>query len=618
MRDPLFPYYERELDFIRHSVEEFARRYPAAAGRLLLGPGQSDDPHVERLIEAFALIAGRIRLKLDDEFPELTEGMLGVLYPHYTAPIPSMALAQFTLDPSRAQLPHGFEIAPGSRLRTHPIHGLPCRYRTGGPTTIWPIRLVEARFLLPPLPVNDDSFSGAGAALFLKFEALGGLQFSEMSLETLPIFLEDDLETVAALYELFFSAAITVLIRDPDAGSEQRPFRLEPDEAIRQFGFDNDQGLLPYPDHAFPGYRLLSEFFAFPEKFQFVELSFMKQERRANFGRRLEVIILFDRGSAKLEHRVSAQTFQLGCAPVVNLFEKTAEPIPLDRKRFEYRVVPDVVHKDGMEIYSIDRVEGVDPSSGTSPYRPFFAFGPSVKNASPAMWYAVRRSSTIIDDPGTEVELSIVDMDFRPTDPGDRTLIVWTTCTNRDLPSKLRAVGALPQFEVEMAAPFSEVRCLRGPTSSIRPPLQQGAYWRLISHLNLNHLSLSNPSSGLEALQELLQLYVFNSGDLGLYRREAAIAAGLIGGITGLEARRVLRRVSDEEYGGFARGIEVTVEFDEEHYIGTGVILFASVLERFFGLYASINSFTQLVARLKRADTIIKRWPPRSGSRPLI
>src|SRR6516164_3155927 len=110
MSDVLYPYFERELTFIRQFAQEFASQYPAAAGRLLLEPNQSRDPHVERLIESFALLAGRIHHKLDDEFPELTDALLGILYPHYLAPIPSMAVLQFELDPEQSQLPNGFLI----------------------------------------------------------------------------------------------------------------------------------------------------------------------------------------------------------------------------------------------------------------------------------------------------------------------------------------------------------------------------------------------------------------------------------------------------------------------------------------------------------------------------
>src|SRR5438445_4178777 len=118
MSEALYPYYERELLFIRQLAQEFAKRYPAAAGRLLLEPARSADPHVERLIEAFALLAGRVHHKLDDEFPELTDGLLNVLYPHYLAPVPSCLVAQFVADPARTPPAGGFTIPRHSEVAT--------------------------------------------------------------------------------------------------------------------------------------------------------------------------------------------------------------------------------------------------------------------------------------------------------------------------------------------------------------------------------------------------------------------------------------------------------------------------------------------------------------------
>src|SRR5262249_23517455 len=162
MSATLFPYYERELLFIRQLSQEFAKKYPAAAGRLLLEPNRSTDPHVERLIEAFALVAGRIHHKLDDEFPELTDALLGVLYPHYLAPIPSVAILEFPVGPARGQLPTGFPIERHSKLHTHPVNGLPCRYSTCYPVTLWPVGLTSARLQPPPFPLRNPAASENG------------------------------------------------------------------------------------------------------------------------------------------------------------------------------------------------------------------------------------------------------------------------------------------------------------------------------------------------------------------------------------------------------------------------------------------------------------------------
>ncbi len=219
MSQALFPYYERELSFIRQMSQEFARRYPAAAGRLLLEPTHSGDPHIERMIESFALLAGRVRHKLDDEFPELTDALLGVMYPHYLAPVPSMALVQFELDPTLGELPDGFEIAQHSVLRTAPVGNMRCQFRTGYPVTLWPITLERARLQSPPFPPEYRPPRRTATAIRLEFRCDADLTFDALSLEKLRIFLQGDSYVVATLYELLFNHTTQVMFRSLDEGT---------------------------------------------------------------------------------------------------------------------------------------------------------------------------------------------------------------------------------------------------------------------------------------------------------------------------------------------------------------------------------------------------------------
>ena len=619
MSGTLYGYYERELSFIRRMAHEFAGQYPAAAGHLLLEPNRSVDPHVERLIESFALIAGRIRHKLDDEFPELTDALLGVLYPHYLAPIPSMAVVQLEVDAKQAQSPRGFTVARGSRLRTQPVGDLACKFRTGYPVTLWPIRVAEARLAQPPFPPGVEPPPRAAAVLRLRLECRGGAAFANLAIDRLRLFLDGERPLVAGLYELIFNHAIRVVLRPADAGADgPAPIAMDAGDCLAQVGFEREEGLLPYPNQSFPGYRLLTEFFTFPEKFQFLDLKGLDAAGRAGYPARLEVLIYLDRTAAGLEQRVNAETFRLGCTPAVNLFEQTAEPIPLTQTRSRYRIVPDVAHPQGMEVYSVDAVTATDPDSRrTTTFQPFYSFRHGADRAAQqAFWYASRGPSVGPDDRGTEVSLGLVDLQFSPKLPAESTLVVWTTCTNRDLPARLHELGERLDFTLEAAAPVDRVRCLRSPTVPLRPPPRRGAYWRLVSHLSLNHLSLGDEVEGCEALREILRLYDFSDPEAG--ESMAAVNRQLIDGIIALGSRRVVGRLGDPAAGGFCRGTEITVEFDEQKYVGTGVFLFACILERFFALYASINSFTQLIATTKQGEGPFRRWPPRAGDQPMI
>ncbi|MGE3803102.1 MAG: type VI secretion system baseplate subunit TssF [Gemmataceae bacterium] len=617
MSEALFPYYERELLFIRQLAQEFARQYPAAAGRLLLEPNRSTDPHVERLIESFALLSGRIHHKLDDEFPELTDALLGVLYPHYLAPIPSMAIVQFELDPSRAQLPNGFRIEQHSRLHTQPVGDLPCKFRTGYPVTLWPVRLTAARLIPPPFPPELRAPPRTAAILRMQFECQAEMNFTTLNLDKLRFYLVGENQFCASLYEHLFNHVLQVEFRSLERSSTP-PVQLRPEDCLHQVGFERDESLLPYPNQSFPGYRLLTEFLTFPSKFLFFDLGGWDQLRRTGFARRAEAVFYLRHTETGLEQGVSAETFRTGCTPVVNLFEQVAEPIPLTRSRYEYRIVPDVAHQFGMEVYSIDEVTSTDPVTGkTTLYQPFYSFKHGRdRNNTTAFWYGSRRPSLTEGDRGTEVYLNLVDLKFTPTVPAEAVLVVRTTCTNRELPLRLQRAGEALSFELESAAPLARIRCLRSPSAPLRAPMRRGAYWKLVSHLSLNHLSLSDPLEGREALQEILRLYDFSDPESG--QQQSAVIRQLIDGIVSVSSRRVVGRTGGPTASGFARGVEVTVEFDEQKYVGTGMFLFASVLERFLGMYASINSFSQLIARSKQGEGYIKKWPPRAAEQVLL
>jgi type VI secretion system protein ImpG len=421
MSDALFPYYEGELLFIREMAKEFARQYPAAASRLLLEQGRSVDPHVERLIESFALLTGRVRAKLDDEFPELTDALLNVLYPHYLTPIPSLAVVQFDLDLVRSKPPDGYAIPKGSNLQTQPVGDVRCRYRTCYPTTLWPVTLKEAKLQPPPWPQGTAAPARALAALRLRFEAPPEMPFGKQSLQRLRLYLHGDGALISTLYELIFNHTLQVAYRFPDVKNAP-PVVLDPPQCIFPVGFEANEGILAYPPQAFLGYRLLTEYFAFPNKFLFVDLGGWDRLRAAGAGKQVEVVLFLNRTLNRLEQLLDASMFRLGCTPVVNLFEHTGEPIPLTQLKYEYKIVPDVAQPTGFEVDSIETVTGASPA-GDRAYQPFYSFrhGGDRTNRQ-AFWYMTRQEAVREGDRGTDVYLNLVDLAFKPAQPADSVL----------------------------------------------------------------------------------------------------------------------------------------------------------------------------------------------------
>lgn len=618
MSDVLFPYYERELVYIRQLAEEFAKKHPAAAGRLMLEPNRSGDPHVERLIESFAFLAGRVHRKLDDEFPELTDALLHVLYPHYLAPIPSLGVVQFALDEAQTQLPQGFTIPRGSTLLSQAVGDLRCKFRTAYPVTLWPLECARAQWQTPPFTSGLSPPPRTAAALRLTFRMLGPLTVGQLDLDWLRLCLYGDNYAVAFLYELLSNHATQVLYRAADAPEPRRSVARPAAEVVRPVGFEPDEALLPYPPQAHPAYRLLTEFFAFPQKFHFLDLGGWRQAGPLA-DQQVEVVIFLNRTVKGLETMVEAANFRLGATPIVNLFEQVAEPVTLTQARHEYKILPDVHFPTGKEVYSIDTVTSSNPRTGvTVEYQPFYSLRHGqTRERTNSFWYASRRSSLREHDRGTDVYLVLVDRSYNPRLPAEDVLVVRTTCTNRDIPGQLQALGQDVAFELELAAPLAGISALHSPTPTLRPPLRRGAHWALLSHLSLNHLSLGDPLEGREALQELLRLYDFSDPLVG-QQQLSEVTQQLIEGITALRTRRVTARTSGGPGGGLARGLEITLELDEQKYLATGMYLFGAVLERFFGLYTSINSFTQLQVRTQQREGIIARWPPRAGERPLV
>jgi type VI secretion system protein ImpG len=605
--DPLYSYYETELSFLRSLGAEFAEKYPAVAERLRLSTDQSADPHVERLIEACAFLAARVHQRLDDDFPELTDALLGILYPHYLAPVPSMTIVQFEPDPE--QVPEsGLPIERHTLLYSRKVDEVACRFRTAYPVRLWPLAVAAVD---TPVPGRAETalFRDAKAAIRVRLRLEAGPSLGAFRIESLRFHLDGDPGLVHVLYEALLRRPLGVIVRWDDG----EPVRL-PAESIAQVGFARDEGLLVYPRSAALGYRLLHEYFAFPEKFHFVDVIGLDCLRAAGEARSFELLLLLPEPVEGLDGKLRPDNLKLGCTPAVNLFHQDTSPIRLDHHRVEYPIVPDHRAPYSFEVHTVEDVVATVPGvSGERRFRPFYAIhhGDEV-GADPAFWHATRRASIRRDDEGTDVHLTLVDPAFRPAHlDGIEVLHVRALCSNRDLPARLVFGDQRGDFQVEKVAEVRRTRCLRQPTKPLRPPLRSQSRWRLVSHLSLNHLSVfpdaagSEPGKSASAFREILRLYDF---------AESAVSRQRIEGVVGVEARRATHMLAGV---GPVRGLHVVLQLDESKYAGSGVFLFASVLERFLALYTTINSFTMTEVRTRQREGILKRWPPRTGERYL-
>lgn len=612
MLDGLLPYYEREMSHLRFLGQEFARDYPKIAARLQLEEDNCEDPHVERMIEAFAFLSARIHRKLDDDFPEIVQAFLEVLYPHYLRPTPSFSIVEF--DPGRkSNLTAHYDIPRHTELQSHPVDGTVCRFRTCYDVTVWPLKIANAVFSLLERSVFNGHDKDWVAQLTLDIETFQNVQLHTLELDRLRLFIDGESTLMYHLYELLFNnvARVSVIVHD---GQREREIRLPPD-ALKPVGFHPDEGLIDYSERSFIGYRLLHEYFIFPDKFMFVDITGLQRALVGIEAQRFEIRIAFSNYEqndrlVRLVQNVGPHTFKLGCAPVANLFSQRAEPIKLTHTRPEYAVVPDVRHQHGVEIIAIDRVMRVKKAGRkdeVTTCHPFFEpRGSDIEREHQSYWMT-RRVQTARDAvEGTDLYLRLVDRELELLDASSDTLSLTLTCSNRDLPQMMSFGNAHGDFSLSQAQAVSAIRCLRKPTESMRASLGKGMIWQLVSHLSLNHMSLV--SNGREALLEMLSLYNY---------RNTLATRKQINGITHIESTPVLHRIGHPR-PNFVRGTGITLEMDESQFTGSGIFLFGMLLNHFFGQYCSVNSFTQLTLRSRQRERSVVTWSPRSGEQPLV
>ena len=603
MSDELLPYYEEELEYFRRVAPEFARRHPRIAGRLRMSSADIDDPHVERLIQAVAFLNARTRRKIDDDFPEISQALLQVLYPQYLAPFPSATIVRFALADDQAELTQGFPIRRLSTLETDPVDGEPYRFRTCYPVTLWPVEIVKAGISRASVELPATSWTDqVRARIRIELGSYGRkLPLAAMGFEHLRFFINAPPQIAYPLYEAIFNDTVGIVV---SSGDETRAGRPLDRTCLGFVGFNPDEALVEPLARSFPAYELLTEFFVFPQKFLFFELRGLRDTlRRYSDARSLAIDLCLRRPLDSLERNVNTATFQLGCTPVVNLFRQPAESIELTHRKTEYRVVPDARRPRAYEIHSIDEVTGVSPTKEKLPYAPFYSLTHhrTGDRQVTRFWHATRRAEETDAPDRTEMFVSIVDSQFSPAAQNDWTLDVVTTCLN---PRRLPFGGGQPGFRLDTGGPLLPVECLTAPTKACRPPRESTTLWQLISHLTLNHLSLVSPDGSPDPLREILRLY-----DMA----ESSESQNLIAGLLSVRAHRTSGRPGGLVSAGVCRGLEVTLHFDEDKFSGSGLYLFGAVLERFLGMYTALNSFTRTVITTNRRDGKLCEWPARAG-----
>ncbi len=575
-------YYQDELAYLREIGREFARAYPEAAH--FVGEA-SQDPDVERLLEGFAFLAARVRQKLDDELPEITHDLIEMFWPHYLRPVPSMTVLQFELLPQAARevrvFPRGVEAV------SVPVDGTPCRFRTIYDAPLVPLRLESASLR-----------AEAPAQLRLRLRLPEGVSLKKLDLSSLRLHLAGDAAASRGLY-LCLCRYLKRVWAQPAGGGA--PAALE-GASVRPLGFSAAEAMLPYPAVSLHGFRLLQEYFAFPAKFMFLEATGLGGLAALPPAPTYDLVFEFSRVPEAMPP-VSEANVLLNCAPAVNLFRHTAEPIRLDHERVEYPVRPAGGDAGRFEIYAIDKMTGLVKGSGRSQeYRPLLRFArPPDEDV---LFYRQRVDVSVTGD-GSDLYVSPLPPAAPGALPEVETLSIDLTCTNKQLPSRLQIgdVSTLPGA----AGTIARVRNVMRPTPSIPAPLGGDLHWRLLSHLAVNCMSLAD----LESLRAALGLYHFRAR---VDRQAEQALRHLLQGLQRISARPSVRLLE----GSPVRGVSVEVDLDETHFGGEGeAYLFGAVLNEVFAQFVTVNAFSRLSVRgVKYGE--VHQWPARIGDRFIL
>jgi type VI secretion system protein ImpG len=622
--DPrLLRYYNQELRYLREMGGEFAREFPKIAGRLGMEGMEVADPYVERLIEGCAFLAARVQLKQDAEFPHLSQRLLDMVCPNLAAPIPSMLVAQFEpiADPN---LVSGFKVPRGSPL-TGPETALSptrCEFRTAQDVTLLPIKVAAVEYFLnasdlplSTLPLPERPRSGVR----IRLELPQGLTFRQLKTDSLRFFMGGLHDVALRLHELVIGACVGALVGAPGrAGDGQRQFVKA--DRVQPVGYDDAEAMLPVTLRGLAGVRLMQEYFAFAQRFMFIEVGGLAPGFANCTGNTCEIVLLFNRYVASLEGGGEPANFALNCTPAINLFERRAERVEVDDSGTSFHIVPERTLSGDYEVFDVLSATGYSQSSEEVEFLPLFAV-PQVDPGAAKGFYSCLREPRLASDRskregprsayvGTEMYVSLVDLRHAPYADDLRQLSARVRCTNRDLPSFMPIGQGHGELTLNSSAPIETIRVLAGPSRPQSAMREGGIAWHLLSLLSLNYLSLvdEKPEQGALALRELLGLFA-QAADTGLKRQ--------IEGVRSVAVRPVVRRHPIPGPIAFGRGLEIRVTVDDMSFEGGSAVLLGSVLHQYFARHVSMNSFAQTVlTSMTRGD--VKTWAPRTGARAVL
>lgn len=599
-----FEYFQQEMRFLRDSVEAFSQTYPQVASELKLSAGRSSDPHVEQLLQSFAYMSGQLRSDLQKQRDEIPNQLLNSLYPNLLRSVPCMSVLQANVEMDGANFVNGCQLEKGrqfigrasksgqEKAKANSREVVECKFQNCYNTPVWPFEIDNIRVMPKNLFDFLDKRVDIQSVVSIEVSSNGSEAMHQYPLDKLRFFINDGMIR-SSFYQLLSDRLSGIAIKVDD-----KVYPL-PDAALQWLGFADDENVLPDDAGSQRAYRLLQEYFTFPEKFYFFDVEGLDVHGAVD---KFELLLLIDESSRRIH--LNKHSLALNCFPAINLFEKTFKPVQLKQDQHEYRLLADERFYLQHEIHSIEQVRSIAYSGKSQTVAPWLGTG---DKPTSGLYYVTRLSDLLQPgERGCDTFLAIYDADFSPSQPVDQTIAVKGWCNNRRLPESLRVGQSL---NLVGEGPMLSANVAEMPTKFKGASLEGQNSIKLLSQLSLNLHALGEGENRLHLLQQMLQLYC---DPLALSHTRQ------INGLTDMQAKAVVKRIGSDMWRGHCRGTRVSLHIDEDYFDGANPLLLGSVLSHFFGLYTTLNHFVQLQLISDKREGVWKQWQPRIGEQVIL
>ena len=575
--------YKREITLLHKELKEFVDNHEALTEDDII-----ENPHINRLTQAFSLLHANLHLTLEESFTHFIDNLFNLLYPHYNAPIPSMAI--MVLEPDKnnqetIELRKGLllELSNGDKI---------CNFNLCYDTQIMPAKIIKSS-----CKISDEKKTKS--IITIKLQAISKMNFNELGIKKIRFYIKGINEVKYTIYQNIFNNVLSVSL-----DSNNKTIILD-NNKIKKVGFNEEDSVLPKNKHSFIGYRVLTEFFALTDKFLFFDLDLSSVDLNG-FDSNLEIKFYLD--NKGLVDLITEDNFVLNASPAINLCEQESDPINIDAESYEHPIMFN--KSDELEICSINQVIVNIGDNNEVEAHPLLNFDHETSSED-SLYYITKKKSIlhkgIFKKSNTYVSLGNIDfLDGK----SDKYFYVNSNCFNGDLPRQIYAEDNTKITLIDNTIPIDSIRCIAKPTAVTKLCKSDDQKWNMIAHFSPHYLNLLDSINGKNIFKEILKMYCCE---------DTKIHQNIIDSIIDITVSEKIIRVQTKKYNQFCKGNHIEIIFSKFNFSEGVLYLFLNTIEYFLSIYCSINSFIQLSGKMISKDgKKIYEGLPRNGEKCMI